>query len=307
MASVSKGLLSLRLSYQNPPSQICSRCLRRAQRVPHVATFRTNQHRLLSVFRTLQQAPKPRLRKPQLQSAESPSSLPEQLNRTLKGPTVIYEAPSHRTLIFAASGLGVFFVGYGVLNALQPGVSFIFGSPPSRKSEDRLHWVITSGLVLAGVALTGIGVWCFGAARNLVKRITVIPQGKAGPLQATVEVTGLVPLQKKTLGPLPLESLTLARKLAEIAPANSPQERAHQIKDAPAVLRPFLRVGTWTRLFFDDTRNVFFRAPFVTLAVDGHGRYTLDSRGSAYQGSTGLDRLIPADYLKGKFWDRTPI
>jgi hypothetical protein len=221
---------------------------------------------------------------------------------TLTVPTVIYEAPSHRALIFAASGISLFFIGYGVLNALEPGLGFIFGAPAAGPGE-QIAGIIPPALIFVGCALVGIGIWSYGAVRMLVKRITVLPQGNKGALMAKLEVTRLAPWRTHEIT-VPIKSLSLARRVQDIAPEHTLADRYKRIEDAHVLLRPFMRAGGWARTFFDETRNVFWRVPFVTLAVNGHGRFTLDARGAAYKGSVGLDRLIPHNYQKGKFWEQ---
>jgi hypothetical protein len=219
---------------------------------------------------------------------------------TLTVPTVIYEAPSHRTLVIAACGISLFFVGYGVLNAWKPGLGFIFGSTAP---QDQIAGIIPPALIFVGFALTGIGIWSYGAVRMLVKRITVIPQGSSGPLQARVEVTKFAPWRRHEIMAT-IKDLSLGRRVQDIAPEHSLTDRYRDISKAGMLIRPFMSSGRWVRNFFDETRNVFWRVPFVTLNVDGHGRYTLDARGTAYKGSVGLDRLIPVDLRKGKFWEQ---
>ena len=181
-------------------------------------------------------------------------------------------------------------------------MTFIFGAPPSRDS-DKISWIIPPILMFVGGVLVGIGVWSYGAVRNLVKRITIVPMGGKGEMQARLEVSRLAPWRVHTLE-LPLSSLALGRRMQDVAPsAETLEKRYRDPKDAGVLLRPFLRMGKGMRTFFDETRNVFWRVPFVTLDTGGQGKFTLDARGSAYKGSVGLDRLIRTDYEKGKFWE----
>jgi hypothetical protein len=221
---------------------------------------------------------------------------------TLTSPTVIYEAPSHRTLVLAACGISIFFVGYGVLNAWKPGLGFIFGAPPAQ-GQDQISWMIPPILIFVGGALIGIGAWSYGAVRNMVKRITVFPRGAEGDMLATLSVTKLAPWRRHEIQ-VPLRSLALGRRVQDIAPDSALTDRYKNIKDAHVLIRPFIRGGKWTRTFFDETKNVFWRVPFVTLDTGGKGKFILDARGAAYKGAVGLDRLIPHNFEKGKFWEQ---
>jgi hypothetical protein len=312
MASFSRGLSSFNILSLPPLTRICAQCLRRTQTLHALPRPQQRPRRLHSVSRSLSQQPKGsklRVRNSPGTSTVSTSTSSQgsgdyaaRLNSTLTVPTVIYEAPSHRALVLAASGLGTFFAGYGLLVAIHPGLGFIFGTPPAAP-EDQILVFIPPILIAAGCILVGVGVWAFGAIRMLVKRITVLPQGSKGPLIAQLEVTRLAPWRKHEIT-VPITSLSLGRRVQHLAPAShNLADQYEGIEDAHVLLKPFLRVGTWPRTFFEETKNVFWRAPFATLAVSGHGRFTLDARGSAYKGSLGLDRLIPLNYKKAKFWD----
>lgn len=287
-------------------SRICTQCLRRLR--PSTSTQIQLPRRSLSTSRILQQARKPRLAHTSRPVADayaeeaSIGDLAQKLNMTLTAPTVIYESPSHRTLIIAALGLASFFGGYGLVQALSPGMTFVFGRTPER-AEDRVSWIIPPILIFVGGALIGIGVWSYGAVRGLVKRITVIPMGKTGEMQAELVVSKLAPWRRHTVA-LPLAELSLGRRMQDVAPsAESVSSRYRDTEDVNLFLKPFLKLGKGASTFFDETRNVFWRVPFVTLDTNGRGKFTLDARGSAYKGAVGLDRLIRHDYGKGKFWE----
>jgi hypothetical protein len=311
MASFSRGHMMLFKLSSPPTSRMCTQCLRRAQRIrPSPSPISSKQStRLFSISRVFRDTPKPKLGKLRSQKTTSTTQnlqdgltdYAARLNLTLTTPTVIYEAPSHRTLSLAACGLSAFFIGYGVLNAWQPGMGFIFGRAPEREG-DRISWIIPPILIFVGGALIGIGVWSYGAVRNLVKRITVVPRGLEGDMMAQLQVTKLAPWRRHEIE-VPLRSLALGRRVQDIAPETSLADRYKKIEDAHVLIRPFMKAGSWSRTFFDETRNVFWRVPFVTLDTGGKGKFTLDARGAAYKGAVGLDRLIPHNFEKGKFWE----
>lgn len=291
----------------SPSSRICTQCLHRIQRLrPSSTSIQLLSRRTFSRSRILSSAPKLKLGRSGASSTpsrEKAGDYAKELNMTLSVPTVIYEAPSHKAFIVAASGLSLFFAGYGILQAWSPGLGFIFGTPPA-PGDNQIAWIIPPLLIVVGGVFLGISVWSYGAIRNLVKRITVLPRGENGSMLAQIEVTRLLPFRRHTID-LPLSCLSLGRRVQDVAPSatETMADRQKRIAESSIFLRPFMRTGSFAKHFFDETSNVFWRSPFVTLDMGKEGKFILDARGAAYKGAVGLDRIIGHDFGKGKFWE----
>ncbi|KAF2399468.1 hypothetical protein EJ06DRAFT_52968 [Trichodelitschia bisporula] len=214
---------------------------------------------------------------------EKPTLISPLTVNTLSEPQPIYAAPPSRLFMLSNGTLATFFAAYAAIIFDR----YYLHPPPG------LSWWVPIAYAVSASALATTSAWTVGATVGRLHGITALPQGAKGELVLRLEGQYMYPWFTSKVLEVPVSQVTVQAPLSEVAPASP---RKGPIEEVGILVRPFVAFGRWFGRMLGETKSGFLREHVVWVYIGGKRAWKLDTRGQAFGGAQGFDRLIKPNY-----------